>query len=214
TPTLVPYTTLFRSGVAPARAQREDERATRERQPEEGALHYGGKGSGWLPILFASPVELCNRCDHAVVARNPGRARLGRVARVARSGARALGPAAGRRPADRRKAGRARAGNTAGPVAAPAAAIRRPHRAHAHPRPAARRRRAGRGRGRRGGARFPLPADAARGDRRRFARHPGAALLPLPRRAGRAVRTRRTGALLWHVASRPARAGEIGRAHV
>src|SRR5690606_36823170 len=37
-------------GVAPARAQRECERATSARQPEEGRLHYGGECSGGLPM--------------------------------------------------------------------------------------------------------------------------------------------------------------------
>src|SRR5690606_32875832 len=94
------------------------------------------------------------------------------------------------------------------PVAAAAAAVRGPHPDFADPPIAARRAGPGGGHGGSGRTRLPVPADAARGDQRRLARDPGAALLPLSRRTGRAVRAWRTGARLWHAAARPARAGD------
>ena len=63
-----------------------------------------------------------------------------------------------RGPARRREARHARAAHAAGPVAAPAAALRRPHLAHADPRVAAGATGAGRRRRRSGRARLPFPA--------------------------------------------------------
>ena len=99
--------------------------------------------------------------------------------------------------------------HAAGPVAAPAAAVRGPHRAS---RRSARCSRAspaqveGAVEAVERGFRYRPMLRVAIGDDSHA--HAGAALLPFPRRAGRAVRAGHARALLRHAARRPARAGD------